>query len=109
MPAAGYQLLAECAPFHFIGVGGCGMSPLAEILHACGLPVRGSDIACSATVDRLRALGIHVAGQHAPQNLEGARTIVTSSVLKCCLNHAAMTAYLSMSPSGAFPWTKSLS
>jgi UDP-N-acetylmuramate--alanine ligase len=57
-------------PFHFIGVGGIGMSALAYILAKRNLPVYGSDLKSSHITQRLQALGVHVfLGQEA-QNLE---------------------------------------
>ncbi len=64
---------------HFVGIGGIGMSGIAEILHNLGYEVQGSDIADSANVKRLRDLGIHVAIGHAAENITDAQVIVISS------------------------------
>ena len=54
---------------HFTGIGGIGMSGIAEILHELGYQVQGSDIAENANVKRLRAKGIEVAIPQAASNL----------------------------------------
>ncbi|SFZ82868.1 UDP-N-acetylmuramate--L-alanine ligase [Devosia enhydra] len=69
-------------PVHFVGIGGIGMSGIAEILHDQGYPVRGSDASESANVQRLREMGIHVdVGQRA-ENLRDAAVVVISSAIK---------------------------
>ena len=45
---------------HFIGIGGIGMSGIAEVMHNLGYQVQGSDIAQNANVDRLRGLGMKI-------------------------------------------------
>ena len=67
---------------HFVGIGGIGMSGIAEILHNLGYQVQGSDIAESANVKRLRELGIEVHIGHAAENVAGAKVVVTSSAVK---------------------------
>ncbi|MSP88347.1 MAG: UDP-N-acetylmuramate--L-alanine ligase [Alphaproteobacteria bacterium] len=67
---------------HFIGIGGIGMSGIAEILHNLGYAVQGSDVAESANVKRLRERGIKVAIGHAAENLGDAAVIVYSSAVK---------------------------
>jgi UDP-N-acetylmuramate--alanine ligase len=52
---------------HFVGIGGIGMSGIAEVLHNLGYAVQGSDIAEGANVQRLRAAGIPVTVGHAPR------------------------------------------
>ena len=66
---------------HFIGIGGSGMSAIAEVLHSLGYTVSGSDIVTSATVRRLGELGIHVYPDHAAANVAGADAVVTSSAV----------------------------
>lgn len=67
---------------HFIGIGGIGMSGIAEILHRQGFHVRGSDISDGANVERLRELGIEVCiGQHA-DSICDVRVVVVSSAIK---------------------------
>ncbi len=67
---------------HFVGIGGIGMSGIAEVLHNLGYSVQGSDIADSANVKRLRDAGIPVAVGHAPENLGSAQVVVVSSAVK---------------------------
>jgi UDP-N-acetylmuramate--alanine ligase len=67
---------------HFVGIGGIGMSGIAEVLRTLGYAVRGSDIAESANVRRLRAQGIEVAIGHAAENVGDAAVVVVSSAVK---------------------------
>ena len=67
---------------HIIGIGGIGMSAIAEILHAQGFTVQGSDQKDSANVRRLRAKGIRVFVGHDAINLVGARFVVISTAVK---------------------------
>ena len=67
---------------HFVGIGGIGMSGIAEILHNLGYSVQGSDLSANASVERLRTLGISVAIGHAPANLGDAQVVVVSSAVK---------------------------
>ncbi|MDR3435792.1 UDP-N-acetylmuramate--L-alanine ligase [Telmatospirillum sp.] len=67
---------------HFVGIGGIGMSGIAEVMHNLGYVVQGSDIAANANVKRLRDQGIPVHIGHAPENLGDARVVVISSAVK---------------------------
>ncbi|MCM2294214.1 UDP-N-acetylmuramate--L-alanine ligase [Allorhizobium sp. BGMRC 0089] len=67
---------------HFIGIGGIGMSGIAEVLHNLGYKVQGSDQADSANVQRLRAKGIEVFVGHTPDNLGDAEVVVVSTAIK---------------------------
>ena len=67
---------------HFVGIGGIGMSGIAEVLHNLGYSVQGSDIAEGANVLRLREQGIPVAVGHAAENLGQAQVVVVSSAVK---------------------------
>ena len=67
---------------HFVGIGGIGMSGIAEILHNLGYRVQGSDIADNYNVERLRKKGIAVASGHLAENLGDARVVVGSSAVK---------------------------
>ena len=67
---------------HFVGIGGIGMSGIAEVLHNLGYQVQGSDIADSANVKRLRGAGIPVAIGHQAENLGAAAVVVTSTAVK---------------------------
>ncbi len=72
----------DIGPIHFIGIGGIGMSGIAEIMHNLGYKVQGSDIADNASVRRLRGMGIPVAVGHAVENLTGVHAVVYSSAVK---------------------------
>ena len=67
---------------HFVGVGGAGMSGIAEILHNLGYAVSGSDQSESATTGRLASLGIRIAIGHAAENILGAEAVVTSTAVR---------------------------
>ncbi|MEE1877332.1 UDP-N-acetylmuramate--L-alanine ligase [Altererythrobacter litoralis] len=67
---------------HFVGIGGIGMSGIAEVMHNLGYQVQGSDIAESASVERLRARGIEVKIGHARENVEGVAVVVTSTAVR---------------------------
>jgi len=67
---------------HFVGIGGIGMSGIAEVLHTLGYTVQGSDIADGANVQRLRAAGIPVAIGHDAANLGDAQVVVVSTAVK---------------------------
>ncbi|HZG30214.1 MAG TPA: UDP-N-acetylmuramate--L-alanine ligase [Ensifer sp.] len=67
---------------HFIGIGGIGMSGIAEVLHNLGHRVQGSDQADSANVQRLRAKGIEVFVGHKAENLGDAEVVVVSTAIK---------------------------
>ena len=67
---------------HFVGIGGAGMSGIAEILHNLGYAVSGSDQSASATTRALGARGIRVAIGHDASNIAGAEAVVTSSAVK---------------------------
>ncbi|WP_374675674.1 UDP-N-acetylmuramate--L-alanine ligase [Ideonella sp.] len=67
---------------HFVGVGGAGMSGIAEILHNLGYAVTGSDQADSATTRRLAELGIRVHIGHDAAHVQGAEAVVVSTAVK---------------------------
>ncbi len=67
---------------HFVGVGGSGMSGIAEVLVHLGYTVSGSDIAASATTRRLESEGIRVTIGHAAENIAGAQAVVVSTAVK---------------------------
>ncbi len=67
---------------HFVGIGGSGMSGIAEVLLNLGYTVSGSDLGSSATTKRLAELGAKVTLGHAPENVDGADAIVTSTAVK---------------------------
>lgn len=76
------QMPLEVGTLHFVGIGGIGMSGIAEILHNLGYSVQGSDLAESANVERLRGLGMKVMVGHVAENLRDASVVVISSAVK---------------------------
>lgn len=67
---------------HFVGIGGIGMSGIAEVLVNLGYAVTGSDLREGATVRRLRELGAQIQIGHTHENVEGAHVVVVSSAVK---------------------------
>src|SRR6476661_2338564 len=76
------KLPREIGPIHFVGIGGIGMSGIAEVLMNLGYTVQGSDASDNANVKRLRDLGAKVAIGHKAENLDGAEVLVVSSAIK---------------------------
>ncbi len=72
----------EIGTIHFVGIGGIGMSGIAEVMNNLGYTVQGSDIAESYVVEGLRKRGIKVAIGHAAGNLGEAAVVVTSTAVK---------------------------
>lgn len=67
---------------HFVGIGGIGMSGIAEVLHTLGYTVQGSDMAANTNVERLRGMGITVHVGHASENIGDSQVIVVSTAVK---------------------------
>src|SRR6476646_6635659 len=76
------KLPREIGPIHFIGIGGIGMSGIAEVLINLGYTVQGSDASDNANVKRLRDKGAKVSIGHKAENLDGAEVLVVSSAIK---------------------------
>jgi len=76
------RLPLQIGPLHFIGIGGIGMSGIAEVMHNLGYKIQGSDASDSANVKRLRGLGIKIAIGHSAENLGNAAVVVYSSAVK---------------------------
>lgn len=77
------MLLKQVKKIHFIGIGGSGMCPIAEILHSWGYDISGSDNNDGDNITKLRELGMKVILGQKPENLEGAELIVyTDAILK---------------------------
>jgi UDP-N-acetylmuramate--alanine ligase len=72
----------DAGGIHFVGIGGIGMSGIAEVLHSLGHRVQGSDQAESANIERLRRLGIKVTIGHAAENIAQCGVVVKSSAVK---------------------------
>jgi UDP-N-acetylmuramate--alanine ligase len=76
------KLPRDIGPVHFVGIGGIGMSGIAEVLANLGYTVTGSDVSDSANVKRLREKSIAVAIGHKAENIDGADVVVVSSAIK---------------------------
>jgi UDP-N-acetylmuramate--alanine ligase len=72
----------ETGLFHVVGIGGIGMSAIAEVMHTRGYRVQGSDLKDGGNLDRLRARGIACLIGHDPANVDGASYLVISSAVK---------------------------
>ncbi|MCC7321759.1 MAG: UDP-N-acetylmuramate--L-alanine ligase [Rubellimicrobium sp.] len=79
---ASTKLPLDVGPIHFIGIGGIGMSGIAEVLLTQGYRVQGSDLKATRITDRLAALGARIHEGHAAANLAGAAVVVISSAVK---------------------------
>ena len=66
---------------HFVGIGGIGMSGIAEVLHNLGYSVQGSDLSESGNVQRLRKIGIPVAIGHEAGNIGQSQVVVVSTAV----------------------------
>src|SRR5436189_3253409 len=76
------RLPREVGPIHFVGIGGIGMSGIAEVLVNLGYTVQGSDASESGNVARLREKGVKVSVGHRPENVDGADVVVVSTAIK---------------------------
>jgi UDP-N-acetylmuramate--alanine ligase len=72
----------DIGTIHFVGIGGIGMSGIAEVMHQLGYKVQGSDLADSYVVEKLRKAGIPVSIGHSPDNLGDAAVVVCSTAIK---------------------------
>ena len=70
---------------HIVGIGGIGMSAIAEVMHTRGYTVQGSDLKDSGNLDRLRARKIHCLIGHDPANIEGVAHLVISTAVKALM------------------------
>jgi UDP-N-acetylmuramate--alanine ligase len=82
MNAAATKLPTDVGPIHFVGIGGIGMSGIAEVLLNHGYRVQGSDLKASKITDRLKGLGATIFEGQQAGNIEGAAVIVISSAIK---------------------------
>jgi UDP-N-acetylmuramate--alanine ligase len=76
------KLPRDIGPVHFVGIGGIGMSGIAEVLVNLGYRVQGSDVAENANVQRLREKGVKISIGHDAANLGAAEVVVVSSAIK---------------------------
>lgn len=72
----------DIGTIHFVGIGGIGMSGIAEVMHNLGYSVQGSDLSEGVSVERLRARGIPVMIGHLAENVEGVSVVVTSTAVR---------------------------
>ena len=72
----------DIGTIHFVGIGGIGMSGIAEVMHQLGYKVQGSDIAENYVVEKLRKAGIPVSIGHSADNLGDAAVVVCSTAIK---------------------------
>jgi UDP-N-acetylmuramate--alanine ligase len=72
----------DIGTIHFIGIGGIGMSGIAEVMHILGYSVQGSDVAEGYRIEGLRALGIPISIGHRAENLGDAAVVVTSTAIR---------------------------
>ncbi len=80
---AGNRIPLDMGTLHFVGIGGIGMSGIAEVLCNLGYSVQGSDISDSYTLDRLRKQDVKIMiGEHKAENVKGAAAVVISSAVK---------------------------
>jgi UDP-N-acetylmuramate--alanine ligase len=77
----GAPMILESKHYHFIGIGGIGMSGLAELLVRQGYKVSGSDLAANALTEKLQLLGVKFFQGHAPDNVLGSEIVVISSAI----------------------------
>ncbi len=67
---------------HFVGIGGAGMSGIADVMHTLGYQVSGSDIASSAVTERLKNIGVKVYNKHVAENVSDVDVVVTSTAIQ---------------------------
>ncbi len=72
----------DIGTIHFVGIGGIGMSGIAEVMHNLGYRVQGSDVAEGYVIEGLRKRGITVAIGHDADNLGDAAVVVTSTAIR---------------------------
>ena len=72
----------DIGTIHFVGIGGIGMSGIAEVMHNLGYTVQGSDLSEGPSVQRLRARGIVVKVGHQADNVDGVAVVVTSTAVR---------------------------
>jgi UDP-N-acetylmuramate--alanine ligase len=82
MSAAATKLPGDVGPIHFVGIGGIGMSGIAEVLLTHGYTVQGSDLKRSKITDRLAEMGAKIFEGQKAENLAEAQVVVISSAIK---------------------------
>src|SRR5262245_14409008 len=79
--SAGEVMFKRIKQIHFVGIGGIGMSGIAEVLLNLGYRVTGSDMRSTSITQHLESLGARIFCQHAVENIDGAHVVVTSSAV----------------------------
>ncbi|HAW47421.1 MAG TPA: UDP-N-acetylmuramate--L-alanine ligase, partial [Roseovarius sp.] len=79
---AATKLPTDVGPIHFVGIGGIGMSGIAEVLLNHGYEVQGSDLKSTPITERLKGMGARVFEGQRAENLDGAEVVVISSAIK---------------------------
>ena len=80
--AAGYEnFMRRIRKVHFVGIGGAGMSGIADVMNTLGYQVSGSDIASNAATERLQSLGVKVYHSHTAENIKDVDVVVTSTAI----------------------------
>ena len=74
--------IASNEVIHFVGIGGIGMSGLAQIMHNMSFMIQGSDLAQNKNIDRLRKFGIEIFIGHKRKNIKKFTMLVISSAIK---------------------------
>src|SRR5450432_3099888 len=74
-------MFAKIQRIHFVGIGGIGMSGIAEVLLNLGYKISGSDLKRSSVTERLKSLGAVIFEGHGAENVSGAEVVVTSSAI----------------------------
>tara|TARA_B100000686_G_C16638049_1_gene888413 strand:+ start:942 stop:1190 length:249 start_codon:yes stop_codon:yes gene_type:complete len=74
--------IASHEVIHFVGIGGIGMSGLAQVMHNMGFIVQGSDLTSGKNIDRLKKSGIKVFIGHKKENIKKVTMVVISSAIK---------------------------
>jgi len=67
---------------HFVGIGGAGMSGIADVMHTLGYQVSGSDLVSSAVTERLKSIGVKVYNKHVAENVSDVDVVVTSTAIQ---------------------------
>src|SRR3954471_2342599 len=75
-------MFAKIQRIHFVGIGGIGMSGIAEVLLNLGYKISGSDLKRSSVTDRLQSLGATIFEGHSAESVSGAEVVVTSSAIQ---------------------------
>src|SRR5438094_9430498 len=75
-------MLGKIRKIHFVGIGGIGMSGIAEVLLNLGFSVSGSDLKGTAVTERLAGLGARISEGHAAENIRDAEVVVVSSAVE---------------------------